>query len=433
VPGHEVVQMLSKVIDAGLVDLAHALDGGIGIVEGFTGDEQRFDHAFIVDETRDAGASAARVAYTGGSKGEEQVINAFRGRPDPEAAASLARRRSRPLAAAGLLWLGLVPALASVHHKAVAPVRNVAAVPPVAAAASAPAATTTDLAQWCARLVTVVPGVEASGCRASGLIAGVGRSVRGVPLWANDVLPASGTPKFKVLLLGGIHGDELASVTLAFDWIARSRNVKASAMPHPSRGAKPTIADVGWRFVPLLNPDGLLHSPATRINAHGVDLNRNFPTADWSRDAQPYWIKHTHKDPRRFPGPQALSEPESRWLLQQIDQFHPDLIVSVHAPYGLLDFDGPPPAPRRLGSLQLDPVGVYPGSLGNYGGLVRNVPVMTLELKNARAVPPAELAAMWNDLQRWLNEQMTNPGVQASAQRSPVPGTKVIGSLRGGD
>jgi hypothetical protein len=271
--------------------------------------------------------------------------------------------------------------------------------------------------------------VDASGCRASGLLPGTGRSVRGVPLWANDVLPA-GAPKFKVLLLGGIHGDELASVTLAFDWIARSHGVQAQAMPHPSKTAKPTIADVAWRFVPLLNPDGLLHSPSTRVNAHGVDLNRNFPTADWARDAQPYWIKHTRKDPRRFPGPQALSEPESRWLLQQIDQFHPDLIVSVHAPYGLLDFDGPPPAPRRLGSLQLDPVGVYPGSLGNYGGLVKNVPVMTLELKNARAVPPAELAAMWNDLQRWINEQMTNPGVQASAQRSPVPGTKTIGTGR---
>ena len=372
------------------------------------------------------------------------VINEFRGRPEQRAAASSAAlgRRRGALAAAALLAsaLVLVPALASVHRKAVvAPKAAASASPkaaasaasaPLAAAASAPAATTTDLAQWCARLVPAVPGVDASGCRASGLQPGAGRSVHGVPLWANDVVPATGAPKFKVLLLGGIHGDELASVTLAFDWIARSRDVKASAMPHPSKTAKPTIADVAWRFVPLLNPDGLLHSPSTRVNAHGVDLNRNFPTADWARDAQPYWIKHTKKDPRRFPGPQALSEPESRWLLAQIDQFHPDLIVSVHAPYGLLDFDGPPPAPRRLGSLQLDPVGVYPGSLGNYGGLVKNVPVMTLELKNARAVPPRELAAMWNDLQRWINEQMTNPGVQASAQRSPVPGTKSVGAGR---
>ena len=377
-------------------------------------------------------ARPARALPTlSGRKVKNNVINASRGRPDDEAAASPARRIRRGLAAAGLLGLGLAPALANVPRKPAAPARPastaVAAVPVAAAAAP------TDLAQWCARIVPVVQGVDASGCRASGLVAGAGRSVHGVPLWANDVLPAGGAPRFKVLLLGGIHGDELASVTLAFDWIARSRGVQASAMPHPAKGAKPTIADVGWRFVPLLNPDGLLHAPSTRVNAHGVDLNRNFPTADWARDAQPYWVKHTRKDPRRFPGAQALSEPESRWLLQQIDQFHPDLIVSVHAPYGLLDFDGPPPAPRRLGSLQLDPVGVYPGSLGNYGGLVKNVPVMTLELKNARAVPPAELAAMWNDLQRWIKEQMTNPGVQASAQRSPVPGTRVIGAPRNGD
>ena len=372
------------------------------------------------------------------------VINEFRGQPESGAAASSAApgHRRGPLVAVALLAsaLVLVPAIASVHRKAVAPPKAAAsaapkaaasaASAPVAAAASAPAATTTDLAQWCARLAPAVPGVDASGCRASGLQPGAGRSVHGVPLWTNDIVPATGAPKFKVLLLSGIHGDELASVSLAFDWIARSQGVRASAMPHPSKTAKPTIADVAWRFVPLLNPDGLLHSPSTRVNAHGVDLNRNFPTADWARDAQPYWIKHTKKDPRRFPGPQALSEPESRWLLEQIDQFHPDLIVSVHAPYGLLDFDGPPPAPRRLGSLQLDPVGVYPGSLGNYGGLVKNVPVMTLELKNARAVPPRELAAMWNDLQRWLNEQMTNPGVQASAQRGPVPGTKSANASR---
>ena len=357
----------------------------------------------------------------------KDVTHALRGRPATPVAASPARR-SRPLVPAALaaLAVAFAPALANVQHRPAAP----APARPAAPAAQAPAsAAGTDLGQWCARLAPAVPGVDPAACRASGLNAGAGRSVRGVPLWSNDVLPATGAPKFKVLLLGGIHGDELASVTLAFDWIARSHGVQASAMPH-AKTARPTISDVAWRFVPLLNPDGLLHSPSTRVNAHGVDLNRNFPTADWARDAQPYWIKRTKRDPRRFPGLQPLSEPESRWLLEQIDQFHPDLIVSVHAPYGLLDFDGPPPAPRRLGSLQLDPVGVYPGSLGNYGGLVKNVPVMTLELKNARAVPPRELAAMWNDLQRWIWEQMTNPGVQASAQRSLVPGTKAIGAAR---
>ena len=288
------------------------------------------------------------------------MIKAFRGQPDREAAASSTRSCAGTWACLAIAWAALLaPALANVHPRPLAPARPASA--PVArtavaasAAAAAPSApaTTTNLAQWCARLSPAVPGIDAPACRASGLVAGAGRSVHGVPLWSNDVLPAGGAPKFRVLLLGGIHGDELASVTLAFDWIARSHGVQASAMPHPAKTTRPTIADVAWRFVPLLNPDGLL------------------------------------------------------------------------------DFDGPPPAPRRLGSLQLDPVGVYPGSLGNYGGLVKNVPVMTLELKNARAVPPRELAAMWTDLQRWLNEQMTNPGVQASAQRSPMPGTKAIGAPR---
>ena len=377
-----------------------------------------------------------------GGKVKNNVINASCDQPRELAVSSARRRRHASVAAVLSVLLGLLsttlPSLANVPRKPVVAARpassaaskagGTASSPAAAAAASTAAAafaTTTDLTQWCARLAPAVPGVDVRACRASGLAAGTGRSVHGVPLWSHDVLPASGTPRFRVLLLGGIHGDELASVTLAFDWIARSEGIQAATL-HSTRTAKPTIADVAWRFVPLLNPDGLLHSPSTRVNAHGVDLNRNFPTADWARDAQPYWVKHTRKDPRRFPGTQALSEPESRWLLEQIDQFHPDLIVSVHAPYGLLDFDGPPPAPRRLGSLQLDPVGVYPGSLGNYGGLVKNVPVMTLELKNARAVPPRELAAMWNDLQRWIDGQMAHPGMQAGAQRT-ASGTRTPG------
>ena len=83
--------------------------------------------------------------------------------------------------------------------------------------------------------------------------------------------------------------------------------------------------------------------------------------------------------------------------------------------------------PRRLGSLQLDPVGVYPGSLGNYGGLVKNVPVMTLELKNARAVPPRELAAMWNDLQHWIDALSEGRGVTARPRKPMALNGKVPG------
>ena len=136
-----------------------------------------------------------------------------------------------------------------------------------------------------------------------------------------------------------------------------------------------------------------------------MDLNRNFPTPDWDRAAQTYWVGRTGKDPRRYPGPSAMSEPETRWVQAQVDQFQPQLIVSVHAPYGVLDFDGPPPPPERLGSLHLDQVGIYPGSLGNYGGIVRRVPVVTLELRNARQVAGTEVSAMWRDLQQWIDQR----------------------------
>jgi hypothetical protein len=324
-------------------------------------------------------------------------------------------RRPRTWAALALLAAALsagATARRQPPHPAKPAPRAASSAGPAAAASAgagaSAAAAGTELGPWCLRIAAEVPGVAQPACRESGLLAGAGRSVQGVPLWGRDVLPAHGAPRFRILLLGGIHGDERASVALAFDWIARSH----AAQEQPR---SPTAA-VAWRFVPLLNPDGLLHAPSTRVNAHGVDLNRNFPTADWARDAQPYWIQRTRKDPRRFPGTRPLSEPESRWLLEQIDDFHPDLIVSVHAPYGLLDFDGSPPAPRRLGNLQLDPVGVYPGSLGNYGSGVRQVPVMTLELKNARQVAPAELAAMWADLQRWIGQRIARPGLQAAAQ-----------------
>ena len=293
----------------------------------------------------------------------------------------------RVLALGAALFGAAVPASVPKHPPAKPAARR--------APAPAPAA---DLGRWCRQVAAQVPTLPPAQCQSAGLRPGDGRSVRGVPLWVRDVPAAAATPRFKVLLLGGIHGDEFASVALVFDWIARTQAATASGQG----GA----AGVTWRIVPLVNPDGLLRAPATRVNARGVDLNRNFPTADWARAAQPYWVQHTKRDPRRFPGPKAMSEPETQWVQRQIEQFRPDLIVSVHAPYGLLDFDGPPPAPDRLGNLQLDPVGVYPGSLGNYGGLVKQVPVMTLELKNARQVSRAELGAMWQDLQRWIGQRL---------------------------
>ena len=246
----------------------------------------------------------------------------------------------------------------------------------------------------CGTFVHKLPNVTIALCKEAALRESGARSVKGVPLYVRDVV-APGA-KLRVLVTGAIHGDELSAASLAFHWmhLAQTENLQ---QPQP----------VHWRFIPVLNPDGVLAQPPRRVNASGVDLNRNFPTPNWERDAATYWEKRTKKDPRRWPGPKPLSEPESRFLHEQMQSFKPHLIVAIHAPYGVLDFDGPSVPPSRLGRLYLDQVGIFPGSLGNYGGVHKGVPVVTIELPNSMRTPlDAEMRQMWLDLQRWMGERM---------------------------
>jgi len=246
----------------------------------------------------------------------------------------------------------------------------------------------------CIDFVARLPNVKRDLCEAAQLQPTIGRSVKGRTLWARDIKPEHAT--LRVLVVGAIHGDELSSASVALHWIKL-----AGQMPvDPQHG-------IHWRFVPVLNPDGVLNASPQRVNAHGVDLNRNFPTPNWAREAKVYWEKRTGKDPRRWPGPQPLSEPESQFLHNEMREFKPQLIVSIHAPYGVLDFDGPSVPPSRLGRLYLDQVGVFPGSLGNYGGVHKGVPVVTVELPNSTRTPlDAEMRQMWQDLLRWTNERL---------------------------
>lgn len=197
-------------------------------------------------------------------------------------------------------------------------------------------------------------------------------------------------PRGKILLMGGIHGDEYSAISIMFKWMDKL-NRYHSGLFH-------------WKVVPLLNPDGLLHSAkAQRQNANGVDLNRNFPSADWDELAQDYWINRTKKNPRRYPGEKAMSEIEIQWFVETIDTFKPDVIVAIHAPHRLVDYDGPRFGPSKLGSLQLRQLGTYPGSLGNYAGVDLTIPIITIELPSAGVMPnKQEVSQMWIDLVRWL-------------------------------
>ena len=246
----------------------------------------------------------------------------------------------------------------------------------------------------CSQFAGRISGFNPEQCRLAGLHVAPASTSLGRPLLVRDVPSAAGVhaPR-KVLVLGGIHGDEYSAVVVAFQWIERLNGDRFQRYQ--------------WRFLPCVNPDGLLAQPSTRTNAHGVDLNRNFPTPDWNADAMRYWKDKTRKDPRRFPGRQGGSEPETHWIVEQIASYQPDAIVSLHAPLNLLDFDGPYPPPPKLGYLRLAPIGTYPGSLGGYAGLFLRLPVMTPELPTARHTPSAEQSGrILADLIDWLNKNL---------------------------
>jgi murein peptide amidase A len=255
-----------------------------------------------------------------------------------------------------------------------------------------------DLLALCLQLALPLPSVPDKLCSSVQLEVSNAVSVKGRAILQRDVVAEA--PKRRVLVLGGIHGDERSASSLVFHWI-----IHAQATP----------ASTHWRFIPGLNPDGLLAQPPRRTNANGVDLNRNFPTPDWQRDAISYWAAKTKKDPRRYPGKEPLSEPEAKFLHEQIKSFKPDIIVSIHAPFGVLDFDGPSTPPQKLGRLYLDQVGIYPGSLGNYGGVTLGIPVVTVELPHAAKAPTnTEMRQMWLDLVRWMS---AHPATNSTKQK----------------
>jgi protein MpaA len=181
-----------------------------------------------------------------------------------------------------------------------------------------------------------------------------------------------------ILFLGGVHGDELPSVYLMF-------RLAQSLREHPETAKEACIV-----IAPLVNPDGFLKHRPTRVNANGVDINRNFPTKRWHLDAFRHWEAKGKKNPRYYPGPSPASEQETLFQMALIKRFKPQKILSVHSPLNFFDYDGPS---ADLNSFEkwmekickesnhpLKKFGYYPGSLGNYAGHEHNIFTLTLEL-----------------------------------------------------
>ncbi|MEE9911593.1 MAG: succinylglutamate desuccinylase/aspartoacylase family protein [Deltaproteobacteria bacterium] len=181
-----------------------------------------------------------------------------------------------------------------------------------------------------------------------------------------------------VLFLGGVHGDELPTVYLMF-------KLAHYIQDHPQ-----VIKDTCIVIAPLVNPDGYLNPLPTRVNATGVDINRNFPTRRWHPDAHRQWLTKGRKNRRYYPGPSAGSEQETLFQVALIKRFKPQKILSAHSPLNFFDYDGPSSDLNsfeqwmekisREANHPLKKFGCFPGSLGNYAGHERNIFTVTLEL-----------------------------------------------------
>ncbi|HYY02706.1 MAG TPA: M14 family zinc carboxypeptidase [Gaiellaceae bacterium] len=123
----------------------------------------------------------------------------------------------------------------------------------------------------------------------------LGRSVDGRAITAVEVGDPAGTT---VLVVGCIHGNEPAGIAVA------------------RRLAQLSPDGIDLWIVPVLNPDG--RAANTRGNAHGVDLNRNFPYR-WRRMNGVYES-----------GPRPLSEPEARIGYRLILRIRPTVTVWFH-------------------------------------------------------------------------------------------------------
>jgi murein peptide amidase A len=132
------------------------------------------------------------------------------------------------------------------------------------------------------------------------------------------------TARFRVLVVGCIHGDECAGTAV-------------------TRRLLRTGAPVGVRILVVqnLNPDGFVRG--VRQNARGVDLNRNFGS-EWRRLGR-RWSP-------QYAGPRPWSEPETRLARTLVERLRPDVTIWFHQPQGLVRAWGPSvPIARRYARL----------------------------------------------------------------------------------
>ncbi|MNK01115.1 murein peptide amidase A [compost metagenome] len=181
---------------------------------------------------------------------------------------------------------------------------------------------------------------------------------KGMPVLAYEF--HNGGPE--VLILGGVHGDEIEGVFAAQELLKHFM----SSFPYK----------LNLTLVPQFNFEGVVYK--TRGNGNGIDLNRNLPTKDWSPEV---------KTPRYNPGPSAGSERENHGLIRYIEEKKPKFVLSLHSWHPVLNVNGDcrkvAEVLSRLTGYKIDDDIGYPtpGCLGTFTGLERTSPTITYEIE----------------------------------------------------
>lgn len=187
-----------------------------------------------------------------------------------------------------------------------------------------------------------------------------GKSVLGSKIQAFKT--SKDAPKY-TYLMAGVHGDEPEGVYILkelFTWLQSEQyNLYKDFI-----------------VIPILNVDG--YKANTRVNANKVDLNRNYPSDQWTKDV---------REEKYYPGTSPLSEPENQFLDSLFKQYPPKFIVSLHSWKPFINYNGNcKEAAEFLSSYNgYEIVGEIidghptPGSLGEYGPQVYQSPVLTFE------------------------------------------------------
>lgn len=163
------------------------------------------------------------------------------------------------------------------------------------------------------------------------LVASYGPAVRryGISVEGRDLLAVElGTTGPRVLVTAGLHGLEWIGIAVAMEVLAQG----------PIDGARLLVC-------PMLNPDGIARTEALggdapvgalRKNAHGIDLNRNFPLPYGALPSRVPLAGATDPAAATYRGPGPLSEPESRALLELLADDVPHAAVNLHSFMGTL-------------------------------------------------------------------------------------------------